>query len=38
MKKVVGADLISVEHCICNAWTIRDIVAHYKVVFLFPEK
>ncbi|VDK87172.1 unnamed protein product, partial [Onchocerca ochengi] len=31
MEKVVGADLISVEHCICSAWTIRDIVTHYKV-------
>ncbi|EJD74865.1 hypothetical protein LOAG_17884 [Loa loa] len=31
MEKVVGADLISVEHCTCSAWTIRDIITHYKV-------
>ncbi|CAG9534001.1 unnamed protein product [Cercopithifilaria johnstoni] len=31
MEKVVGADLISVEHCTCSAWTIRDTITHYKV-------
>uniref|UniRef100_A0A0R3RT99 VWFA domain-containing protein n=1 Tax=Elaeophora elaphi TaxID=1147741 RepID=A0A0R3RT99_9BILA len=31
MEKVVGADLMSVEHCTCSAWTIRDTVTHYKV-------
>ncbi|VIO93091.1 Copine family protein [Brugia malayi] len=31
MEKVVGADLISVEHCTCSAWTIHDTITHYKV-------
>uniref|UniRef100_A0A915PL08 VWFA domain-containing protein n=1 Tax=Setaria digitata TaxID=48799 RepID=A0A915PL08_9BILA len=31
MEKIVGADLITVEHCMCSAWTIRDITTHYKV-------
>ncbi|EJW69853.1 hypothetical protein WUBG_19240, partial [Wuchereria bancrofti] len=34
MEKVVGADLISVEHCTCSAWTTQDTTTHYKV-FLF---
>ncbi|VDO52196.1 unnamed protein product [Brugia timori] len=33
MEKVVGADLISVEHCTCSAWTIHDTITHYKVFF-----
>ncbi|VDM09025.1 unnamed protein product [Wuchereria bancrofti] len=31
MEKVVGADLISVEHCTCSAWTTQDTTTHYKV-------
>ncbi|VDN34296.1 unnamed protein product, partial [Gongylonema pulchrum] len=31
MEKIVGADLISVDQCMCSAWTIRDTVTHYKV-------
>ncbi|VDK78115.1 unnamed protein product [Litomosoides sigmodontis] len=31
MEKVVGADLVSVEHCTCSAWTIHSTITHCKV-------